>query len=142
MSSITCWCIEASLVILKIKQWSCFWIPRWSFKGWVAIVSSSNWCNLFGWTNWTRFSLGKILVTSYTFLLRITCRRVSPWNWYINFYILFIVFCSLNALKKASKKKEARIKMEAVKVLQQASYRRKRSGWWNFWFWPRICWLE
>ena len=29
-------------------------------------------------------------------------------------------------MKKASKKKETRIKMEIVEVLQQASYRRKR----------------
>ena len=64
--------------------------------------------------------------------LRITCCRVSPWNYYINFNILFIVFCSLDALKKASKKKETRIKMEIVKVLQQSSYCRKRSGWWNW----------
>ena len=33
-----------------------------------------------------------------------------------------MVFCSLDALKKASKKKEARIKMETVEVLQQTSY--------------------
>ena len=44
------------------------------------------------------------------------------------FYISFIVFYSLDAVKKASKKKETRIKMEIVKVLQQASYRRQRSG--------------
>ena len=44
-----------------------------------------------------------------------------------NFYILFMVTCSLDALKKSSKKKEARIKKEIVEVLQQASYRRKRS---------------
>ena len=45
-----------------------------------------------------------------------------------NFYISFIVFCSLGAVKKASKKKETRIKMEIVEVLQQASYPRQRSG--------------
>ena len=39
-----------------------------------------------------------------------------------------MVICSLDALKKASKKKETRIKMETVEVLQQASCRRKRSG--------------
>ena len=31
-------------------------------------------------------------------------------------------------MKKASKKKETRIKMETVKVLQKARYRRKKSG--------------
>ena len=45
-----------------------------------------------------------------------------------DFYISFMVICSLDALKKSSKKKEARIKKEIVEVLQQASYRRKRSG--------------
>ena len=34
------------------------------------------------------------------------------------FYISFIVFCSLDALKKTLKKKETRIKMEIVKVSQ------------------------
>ena len=38
-----------------------------------------------------------------------------------------MLFCSLDALKKSSKKKEARIQREIVEVLQQASYRRKRS---------------
>ena len=42
VSCITCWGIEVSLVILKIKQWSCFYAPRWSSKGWVAIASFSN----------------------------------------------------------------------------------------------------
>ena len=42
------------------------------------------------------------------------------------FLYLIIVFCYLDALKTASKKKETRIKMEIVEVLQQASYRRKR----------------
>ena len=27
---------EVSLLILKTKQWSCFWIPKWSFEGVVA----------------------------------------------------------------------------------------------------------
>ena len=40
--------------------------------------------------------------------------------------------------KKASKKKETRIKMEIVDVLQQASYPRQRSGGWNSWLWPDI----
>ena len=37
-----------------------------------------------------------------------------------------MVFCSLDPLKKFSKKKETRIKKKIVEVLQQASYRRKR----------------
>ena len=37
-----------------------------------------------------------------------------------------MVVFSLDALKKSSKKKEARIKMEIVDVLQQTSYRQKQ----------------
>ena len=36
-----------------------------------------------------------------------------------------MVFCSLDALKKSSKKKDTRIKKEIVEVLRQASYRRR-----------------
>ena len=39
-----------------------------------------------------------------------------------------MVICSLDALKKSSKKKETRIKKEILEELQQASYRRKRKG--------------
>ena len=39
-----------------------------------------------------------------------------------------MVICSADALKKSSKKRETRIKKETLEVLQQASYRRKRSG--------------
>ena len=39
-----------------------------------------------------------------------------------------MVICSLDALKKSSKKKETRIKKEIVEVLQQTLYRRKRAG--------------
>ena len=38
-----------------------------------------------------------------------------------------MVICSLDALKKSSKKKETRIIKEIVELLQQASYRKKRS---------------
>ena len=37
-----------------------------------------------------------------------------------------MAICSLDALKKSSKKKETRIKTKIVEVLQQASYLRKR----------------
>ena len=39
-----------------------------------------------------------------------------------------MVTCSLDALEKSSKKKETRIKKEIVEVLEQARYRRKRTG--------------
>ena len=39
-----------------------------------------------------------------------------------------MVICSADALKKSSKKRETRIKKETVDVLQQATYRRTRSG--------------
>ena len=40
-------------------------------------------------------------------------------------YLIYCFFCFLDALKKASNKKESRKKMKIVEVLQQASYRRK-----------------
>ena len=39
-----------------------------------------------------------------------------------------MVICSLDTLKESSKKKETKIKKEIVEVLQQASYRKKRTG--------------
>ena len=39
-----------------------------------------------------------------------------------NFYIAFMVICSLDVLKKSSKTKETRIEREIVEVLQQTSY--------------------
>ena len=39
-----------------------------------------------------------------------------------------MVSCSLDAMKKSSKKKETRMKKEIVEVLQQPSYRKKRTG--------------
>ena len=43
-------------------------------------------------------------------------------------YLIYMVICSLDALKKTSRKKEMRRKRDIVEVLQQASYRRKRIG--------------
>ena len=39
-----------------------------------------------------------------------------------------MVNCSLDALKKSSKRKETRIKKEKVEVLQQTIYSRKKTG--------------
>ena len=39
-----------------------------------------------------------------------------------------MVICSLDAWKKSLEKKETIIKKEKAEVLQQASYRRKRTG--------------
>ena len=39
-----------------------------------------------------------------------------------------MVTCSLDALKKSSKKKEMRMNKEIVEVLQQPSYHKKRTG--------------
>ena len=39
-----------------------------------------------------------------------------------------MVVCSLDSLKKSSKKKKTRIKKEIIKILQEAGYRRKRTG--------------
>ena len=41
--------------------------------------------------------------------------------------MLSLVICPLDGLKKSSKKKKTTIKNEIVKVLQQGSYRRKKT---------------
>ena len=38
-----------------------------------------------------------------------------------------MVICAIDVFKKSSKKNETRIKKEIVEVLQQGSYRRKRT---------------
>ena len=43
-------------------------------------------------------------------------------------YNLLMVSCSLDALKKSSKRKEMRIKKEKIEVLQQTIYSRKETG--------------
>ena len=43
-------------------------------------------------------------------------------------YHLLMVTCSLDALKKSSKRKEMRIKQEKVKMLQQTIYSGKKTG--------------
>ena len=71
---------------------------------------------------WGKFQLH---LTSTWFLELLAAEYLRETNVSI-FYISFIVFCFLDALKKSSKKKEIKIKMETVEVLQKASYRRKR----------------
>ena len=60
---------------------------------------------------------------------------------YISFF-LYLIYGYVDALKESSKKKETRIKKEIVDVLQQATYRRKRSGWWDSWHCSCIFWPE
>ena len=46
----------------------------------------------------------------------------------ISIFIISLMFtCSIDTLKKSSKKKETTIKKEIVEVLQQPSYRKKRT---------------
>ena len=45
----------------------------------------------------------------------------------MNFYIVIMLICSLDALKESSKKKEKKIKKEIVKVLQQANSPKKKT---------------
>ena len=47
---------------------------------------------------------------------------------FINFYISVIAICSLDALKKSSKKKETGTEKEMIELLQQASDHRKKAG--------------
>ena len=39
-----------------------------------------------------------------------------------------MITCSLDALKKSSKRKEMRMKQEKVEMLQQTTYSRKETG--------------
>ena len=43
VDSTTCWAIEVSLSILKIKQ-----VCKWNFEGWLGSALFSNYCNWFG----------------------------------------------------------------------------------------------
>ena len=49
---------------------------------------------------------------------------------YLRYQFLYLIYgiSSLDALRKSLKKKETKIKKEIIEALQQASYRRKRSG--------------
>ena len=111
-----------SSAILERKQWSCSQVPKWNSRG--ELLQLYLMVNVTGLVQFGR-NLSCILppVASQNYLLQ----SISV-NQYINFYISFMVICSLEALKKSSKIKETRIKKEIVEVLQQDSYRRNRSG--------------
>ena len=76
---------------------------------------------------WENFRL-HLTSTCLLELLAAEYLRETNISIFISHLLFLYLICSLDAVKKASKKKEARIKMEIVEVLQQASYRRKRSG--------------
>ena len=64
--------------------------------------------------------MGKISLRSYTYLLKLLAAEYlrETKSIFIS-HLFFFLFCSLDALKKASKKKDKRIKMGIVKVLHK-----------------------
>ena len=120
----TCLCIEVSLSILKIKQWSGSYIRKWSFQGWVpsALLNITNVIDLVPFGK----KLGYILLplTSLELLAVEYLRETNISNF---IYHLLMITCSLHALKKSPKRKEMRIKNEKVQVLQQTIYSRKET---------------
>ena len=120
----TCLCIEVSLSILKIKQWSGSYIRKWSFQGWVP-SALLNITNVIGLVPFGK-KLGYILLplTSLELLAVEYLRETNISNF---IYHLLMITCSLHALKKSPKRKEMRIKNEKVQVLQQTIYSRKET---------------
>ena len=122
----TCLGIEVSLSILKIKQWSCFQIRKWSFEGGVASA-------LFSRTNVTglvQFGGKMSYILPPLASLRLLAGEYLRETNISNFiYYLSMITCSLDALKKFSKRKEIRTKKEKVEELQQTIiYNRKETG--------------
>ena len=121
----TCLGIDVSLSILKIKQWSCSQIPKWSFEGLVASA-------LFTRINVTGFVQfgGKIchILPPLASLKLFAAEYLRETNISNFIYYLLMVTCSLDVLKKCSKRKETRIRKEKVEELQQtAIYSRKET---------------
>ena len=93
-------------------------------KGWVASALVINYCNWIG-SVWRKIELH----------LTSTCLLEIPGTEYlcetnISIFIChsLMVPCSLDALKKSSKRKGMRIKNGKVEVLQQTIYSRKETG--------------
>ena len=80
VSSITCWGIELSLEMLKIRWWNCSYVPSGVLRG--ELLQLYLVINVTGLVEPTEPGLvWKILVTSYLQLpVRITCCRVSRWK--------------------------------------------------------------
>ena len=120
----TCLGIEVSLQILQIKHWSCSYIPKWSFEGWVASA-------LLGIINVTglvqfRERLSDIL-PALAFLELLAAEYLSGTNISNCIYSLLMVTCSLNALKALEEERYDN-KKEKAEVLQQTIYSRKETG--------------
>ena len=120
----TCLCIEVSLSILKIKQWSGSYIRRWSFEGWVpsALLNITNVIDLIPFGK----KLGYILLPLASLEL-LAAEYLHETNISNFIYHLLMITCSLHTLK-SPKRKEMGIKNEKVQVLQQTIYSRKETG--------------
>ena len=110
--------VEVSLSILKIKQWSCFWIPKWSFEGWFA----SALLGIINVTGLVQFGENLSLILPPLASLELLAAEYLHDTNISNFiYHLLMITRSLDALKKSSKAKEnkMRTKKEKVDMLRQ-----------------------
>ena len=94
-------------------------------EGWVAsaLLSITNVTGLIQFGEKLSYILPWL--ASFELLAAKYLRETNIWNFIYN---LLMVTCSLDALKKSSKRKEMRIKKEKVEVLQQTIYSRKETG--------------
>ena len=98
VDSTTCWGIEVSLSMLKIKQWSCTLVSKWSFERLVALALFCNYCNWFD-SVWEKFELhltstclSKILAAEYLRETNISVIIIIIINGYLFFRCLKKVF--------------------------------------------------
>ena len=122
----TCLGNEVNLSILEIKLWSCSYIPKWRFEGWVgsALLSIIYVVGLVQF--WEKLSYILPPLASLELLAAEYLREANTSNFI--YYHLLMAICSLDALKKSSKKKEMRIKKGKIYTVERKQ-KSKKPGW-------------
>ena len=122
----TCLGNEVNLSILEIKVWSCSYIPKWRFEGWVgsALLSIIYVVGLVQF--WEKLSYILPPLASLELLAAEYLREANTSNFI--YYHLLMAICSLDALKKSSKKKEMRIKKGKIYTVERKQ-KSKKPGW-------------
>ena len=93
VSSFTREGIEVSLAILKIKHWSCFWVPRKSFKG-VSCYTFIQQLMLLVWLNQlSQVQFGK----KFSFILHLTSQNclLHSISVKLRYQFLYLTYCFL-----------------------------------------------
>ena len=103
----TCLGIDVSLSILQIKYWSCSQIPKWSLEGRVASALLSI-IKITGLVQFREKSSYVLPPHASLELLAAECLRET--NIPNCIYYLLMITCSLDALKRPSRRKDMRIK--------------------------------